>query len=377
MEKPTIPGYDLLEPIGRGGMATVWRARQWSLDRIVALKVMEVDAWEQPGDWQRFRAEAEIAAKWNHPGLCQIYDAGETDGITFYAMEYVAGVSLGVRLTNEGPMSEAQALTVADHVARILGAVWTKYQAIHCDIKPDNILLESGGEVRITDFGLARVSGHATMNPDANYIVGTPNYLSPEQAWGDDHLDCRTDIYALGMTLYHAVTGIIPFGDFTDEDALEKQMAGYVADPSVWVPDLSPAFCFLLEKCLMKDREARYRDWTELRKDIEEVKAGRLPRGKLPEEGASTLQRTSEREQKTVRLMEAMKPKMAQPKAASRGPANRGPAARRPGQRPATITPKVAAPPPLRNSKLGPTFAKMLYLAALVGLSYWAAWKFV
>jgi len=159
--------------------------------------------------------------------------------------------------------------------------------------------------------------------------------------------------------LYHAVTGLIPFADCTDEVALEKQMNGYLADPSILVPQLSPAFCFLLEKCLIKDRSQRYPDWSALQKDIEEVQAGRLPRGPLPEVGTTTLERTAGREQRTVKQIEAMKPQKVRPK-------NTMPPTPR-------ASPKAPPPIPLRNSRLGPTLLKTLYWALMVGISYGVA----
>lgn len=312
-----IPGYEILDKIAEGGMATIWKARQTSLDRLVALKVLNTRLFKEPDDIERFRREAQAAAQLRHPGLCQIYDAGEQDGAVYYIMEYVAGFSIGDLLMRKGDLPEKQALMIANGVANVLGAIWEKNRIIHCDIKPDNLLIDQDGTIRVTDLGLARVIGSMAHQIDNNYIVGTPNYASPEQARGQEDLDCRTDIYGLGATLYHMLTGLMPFADSAGEVAMERQVTDYVADPLLINPEISVAATWLLEKLMIKDRTLRYPDWQAVIHDLDEVRAGRFPLGDPPSPGQSTVSRTEEREQAMQREIDAMRPRQSPKPAAA------------------------------------------------------------
>lgn len=310
MDKPVIPGYEVVEQIAEGGMATVWKARQISLDRLVALKILTSTGPQNEDDIERFRAEAQAAAKVRHRALCEIYDAGEENGLVYYAMEYVAGFSVGRLLERKGDLPEKQALLIAAGVANVLGDIWTKHHVIHCDIKPDNILIDQDGVIRVTDLGLARIIGRMTQRNDGD-IVGTPNYMSPEQARGGDDLDCRTDIYGLGATLYHMLTGLMPFADTAGTEAVDRQRTDYIADPQSINPAISNEVACLVEKMMVKDRNARYAAWEEVVRDLEEVRAGRLPRGEVLPAGQSTVARTEERAAATEKQFKEMKPKMA------------------------------------------------------------------
>lgn len=313
MSKPAISGYEILSKVADGGMATVWKAKQTSLDRLVALKVLNKGLIRSEADIERFHTEAQSAAKLRHPGLCQIYDAGNEDGTVYYVMEYVAGFSVGELLARKGDLPEKQALMIAYGVASVLGAIWEKNKVIHCDIKPDNILIDQDGMIRVTDLGVARIIGNMAQNVDSEYIVGTPNYVSPEQARGLEDLDCRTDMYGLGATLYHMLTGLMPFADSEGEEAMDRQIRDYLADPQKITPSISLSAAWLVEKLMIKDRNDRYADWNEALRDIEEVRAGRLPRGELTPLGQSTVSRSEEREAATLRERQSMKPKTTLP----------------------------------------------------------------
>lgn len=386
MQEPTIHGYEILSRIADGGMATVWKAKQTSLDRLVALKVLNKGLIKSEADVERFRREARAAANLRHPGLCQIYDAGETDGTVYYVMEYVAGFSLGELLTRKGDLPEKQALMIAYGIASVLGAIWTKNKVVHCDIKPDNILIDQDGTIRITDLGVARIIGTMAQNMDSDYIVGTPNYASPEQARGLEDLDCRTDMYGLGATLYHMLTGLMPFADSDGEKAMERQISDYLADPQKVNSVISNQAACLVEKLMIKDRNARYPDWNAAIRDIEEVREGRLPRGELIPQGQSTVSRSEEREEATLREVQAMKPKAAKPvftradssaaagKKVKKKPRGKG-QVRYQVKRPLNTTYTASTAP--GKSNWGETLQKTFYLVLLVAGTYGATFYYL
>ena len=286
-----LAGYELLGKLGEGGMAVVWKARQISLDRIVAIKTL-APQWLQDADaLVRFRQEAQAAARLKHSGIVQVFDAGETKDVVYYIMEYIQGYTLADRIQRKGPLDEATALQVALGVALALDYAWETARMIHCDIKPDNLMIDRDGSVKVADLGLARALGQKLGATDQDFIVGTPNYISPEQARGEQDLDVRTDIYALGATLYHLVTGRLPFGDTPGTAPLERQQKDFLLDPLDLNPQLSSPLATLIEKMMIKDRRYRPASWTEVIDDIQEVEDGFLPAGELPAQGISTVMR--------------------------------------------------------------------------------------
>ncbi|TAN39185.1 MAG: serine/threonine protein kinase [Verrucomicrobia bacterium] len=295
MDKPPfeLPGYELLETLGEGGMAVVWKARQRSLDRLVAIKIL-MPQWRQDADaMARFRKEALAAARLKHSGIIQVFDAGETVDAVYFVMEYVAGYTIGERIRKHGPLDEETALDITLGVAAALSYAWQSAQMIHCDIKPDNIMIDHDGTVKIADLGLARALGPTGTTGADEYIVGTPNYLSPEQARGEADLDCGTDVYALGATLYHMVTGRLPFGDTPGTMPLERQQTDFLLDPLDLSPNLSPVLGALIERMMVKDRQLRPATWRQVIGDVQEVREGYLPAGDLPPAGASTVLRSA------------------------------------------------------------------------------------
>jgi serine/threonine-protein kinase len=286
-----FPNFEVLDLLGRGGMASVWKARQISLDRYVAIKVLSSAFTTDPEDIRRFHEEACTAAQLKHPGIVQIYDANFSDGLYYFVMELVDGYTFGDLLRRKGRISEEDALTVAENVAVALDYAWTQYNMVHCDIKPDNIMVDADGTVKVTDLGLSRsVSLVSHEKQDASdEILGTPAYISPEQVYGSDKLDCRSDIYELGATLYHMVTGRMLFQGKTDDEMLrchvEKEQG---ADPRTFAPQLSQAFVLLLEKMLAKSPGNRPRDWMQMLTDLNRVREKRLPLvAFIPPQGSS------------------------------------------------------------------------------------------
>ena len=305
-----INGFDILEKLGEGGMASVWKARQVSLDRTVAIKVLSDRLALAPEDIRRFQEEAQAAAKLKHPGIVQVHDASAEDGLYYFIMEYVAGYTVGDWVRRKGVLSEQDALLVAECVADALSYAWDRAGIIHCDIKPDNLIIDEDGTVKVADLGLARTI--RAMGTDAKApaeIMGTPAYISPEQAQGDPHLDFRADIYSLGAMLYHLVTGKMMFEGCSEDEILDKQISDTVPDPLEVNPSLSKAVCWLIERMTAKKPAQREDSWDAVRQDILGVRRGLLPTGKVLPDGASTVRRSDRRNltdyQRVVRLQKA------------------------------------------------------------------------
>lgn len=215
-----LPGYEILNKLGAGGMATVWRARQVSLDRDVAIKVLSAVV-KGEDDIRRFEEEARSAAKLKHQGIVQVYDANVSGDSSYIVMEYISGYTVGEWVRKKGRLSEDDALSVAECVADALRYAWEREGLIHCDIKPDNVMVDGDGTVKVADLGLARTMRAIGKAEVADEILGTPAYISPEQAMGLVDLDCRADIYSLGAMLYHLLTGRFMFQGLSDDEALE------------------------------------------------------------------------------------------------------------------------------------------------------------
>jgi len=292
----SISGLEILELLGEGGMAKVYKARQTRLDRIVAVKVLKFGiAAGDEEERERFKSEARAAATINHPNIVQIIDAGEVETIPYYVMEYVPGYSVADLLDIKRIIPGEDALSIASELASALEYCWDQHQMIHCDIKPDNIMLHTEGTVKLADLGLARVLGRAQVEIESDMTMGTPHYMSPEQALADDELDCRSDMYSLGAMLYHMLTGVIPFHSLDMEVVLQKQIEGFLPDPYEVNPELSGAAIYLIEKLMAKHPSDRQQSWGEVAADIELVIAGHMINKPIRGESISTVSRHPER----------------------------------------------------------------------------------
>ena len=275
-----LPNFEVLGLLGRGGMASVWKARQISLDRYVAVKILSSSFSTDPEDIRRFRQEARTAAQLKHPGIVQIYDANFSNGVYYFVMELVDGYTMGELLRRKGRVTEEDALIVAESVALALDYAWSHYQMVHCDIKPDNIMVDADGALKVTDLGLCRsvTLAKGENKGDADEILGTPAYMSPEQVYGSENLDCRSDIYELGATLYHMVSGRMLFQGKTDDEMIHCHVDhSQGQDVRDFVPHVSQAFVSLLEKMLAKDPNHRHRDWKLVLADLNRVCQGHPP----------------------------------------------------------------------------------------------------
>ena len=251
----TIGKYRVIRHLGTGAFSWVYEAVDQDLEIPVALKILRPEFAGQAVAEGRFRREAATAAKLRHPHIVTVRDVGLVDGAAFVAMDLYP-LTLGRRLTLVGRLPEADVVRLGIGIAAAL-AVAHASQIVHRDIKPDNILLDANGEAVVADFGLARALAASTSPADTNAVQGTPHYFSPEQARGHD-IDGRSDLYALGVTLYRAATGFLPFeGD--DWYAIARQhVETPPPPPRSRVPDLSPEFEALLLRLLAKDPAHRY-----------------------------------------------------------------------------------------------------------------------
>src|SRR3954468_1942129 len=201
--------YELLEEIGRGGQGVVFRARQKSLNRVVALKVISLGQWASKAHLKRFRLEAEAAARLEHPGIVPIHEVGERDGSCYFSMKFVEGGQLD-EIVRRTPMSIRQAVELMAKVARTVHYAH-EHGILHRDIKPGNILLDGKGEPNLTDFGLARLGETERTMTRTLEVIGTPSYMAPEQAMGNNAaVSNATDVYGIGAVLYQLLTGQPP-----------------------------------------------------------------------------------------------------------------------------------------------------------------------
>src|SRR5690606_25832982 len=263
--------YTIEGEIGRGGMGVVYRARDERRQRRVAIKVLPPARACQQDIRERFTREAQTAAKLSHPHIVPIHDVGEGEGLVYFVMGYVDGESVGARLKRRGPLPVEEARRIMKETADALSAAHA-VSVIHRDIKPDNILLEgTRGRVMVTDFGIAKAlssTSGATLT-GAGVAIGTPQFMSPEQAAGEREIDGRSDLYSLGIVTYQMLTGELPFTAPTVAGILMKQITEPAPDlrhRRVEVPeDLSLA----VARCLEKDPENRWPTADALRRALE------------------------------------------------------------------------------------------------------------
>lgn len=207
----TVGGFRIERLLGKGGMGEVYLARQLSMDRDVALKILPPSMTQDEEDVQRFIQEVRLAARLNHPHIVMAHEAGKDNGVYYLAMGYVKGDTLAELLAGGGVLEERDALAITQRMAGALAHAWDKFRILHRDIKPANIILDEDGDPKLMDMGLSKSLNEDTGMTMAGSVMGTPNYMSPEQAHGEGELDCRSDMYSLGATLYHMLSGTMPF----------------------------------------------------------------------------------------------------------------------------------------------------------------------
>lgn len=265
--------FEIIAKLGHGGMGAVFKARQTVLRRLVAIKTLQPSLASDAEFVSRFHNEAVAAAGLNHPNLVQVYAAGQTDGIHWFAMEFVDGESVDSRLKRLGKLEPAEALAICMHVCTALEYAWRKAQLIHRDIKPDNIFLSNDGEVKLGDLGLAKSSDQQQGLTMTGASMGTPLYISPEQAEGRRDMDLRTDIYSLGATLYHLLAGAPPYTAESAISVMMKHVGAPVPDIRVLDPSLPSALSAVLVRMMQKAPGDRYGSYEELGVDLQKAYA--------------------------------------------------------------------------------------------------------
>jgi serine/threonine-protein kinase len=278
-----IPGYEILSRLGRGAMATVYKARQLSLDRIVAIKVLP-PKWSDNAEFvERFYKEGRAAARLSHNNIVQAIDVGSTaDDKHYFVMEYIEGKTL-YDIMQPPPVgdgvnfSEADALSITAQIADALAHAHRR-GLIHRDVKPKNIILTPQGVAKLTDLGLARASDDKeAAESEAGKAYGTPYYISPEQIRGDVDIDFRADIYSLGATLYHLVTGRPPFDGETPSAVMHKHLKQPLTPPDHLNTALSAGVGEIIEVAMAKNRDERYQSMEEMLEDLRLVADNKPP----------------------------------------------------------------------------------------------------
>src|SRR5262249_12054066 len=260
--------YELLQVIGRGGQGVVYRARQKSLNRTVALKVVGLGQWATDAHLTRFRREAEAAASLDHPGIVPIYEVGERDGSCYFSMKLVQGGQLDEAVKNKSlPIRQAVELIVK--VARTVHFAHERH-ILHRDIKPGNILLDEKGEPHLTDFGLARLVENESTVTRTLEVLGTPSYMAPEQAVGNNEIvSAVTDVYGVGAVLYQLLTGHPPFAGGTTYETIRLLLDTEPRAPRLWNPKIDRDLSTICLKCLEKDPTRRYPSALALAEDLD------------------------------------------------------------------------------------------------------------
>jgi TolB-like protein/predicted Ser/Thr protein kinase len=260
--------YELLEEIGRGGQGVVYRARQKSLNRTVALKVIGLGHWATEAHLKRFRREAESAASLEHPCIVPIYEVGERDGSCYFSMKLVEGGQLDDVVRRE-PITIRRAVELIAKVARIVHYAH-EHHILHRDIKPGNILLDQKGEPHLTDFGLARLVETESTVTRTMEVLGTPSYMAPEQAVGNNAaITSTTDVYGLGAVLYQLLTGHPPFAGGTTYETIRLVLDTEPRQPRLWSPKVDRDVSTICLKCLEKDPKRRYSSALALAEDLD------------------------------------------------------------------------------------------------------------
>ncbi|MEM8885478.1 MAG: serine/threonine-protein kinase [Planctomycetota bacterium] len=261
-----IAGYKLESKLGAGSMGTVYKARQLSLDREVAIKILSPHLARKADYVERFLREARAVAKLNHPNVISGIDAGEENGVRYFVMEYASGMTVGALVERGGAMDESRVLRVALQIARALEHAHGA-GLVHRDVKPDNILLTKDHIAKLCDLGLAKDS------PEEGRALGTPAYISPEQAQGSADVDIRSDLYSFGCTLYHMLTGTQPF-EGNAKVVMVKHLTESAPALGEREPDVSAAMVAIVDRLMEKDPADRFQSPRDLLGALQELEKG-------------------------------------------------------------------------------------------------------
>lgn len=272
-----IPGYKILGKLGAGAMATVFKAKQLSLDRLVAIKVLPRKFSSNQQFIERFYAEGRAAAQLNHPNIVQAFDVGKAGDYHYFVMEFVDGRTVYDDIVKHKRYSEAEAIDIVIQTAEALQHAHER-GLIHRDVKPKNIMINREGVAKLADMGLARaMSDKEAAEAEAGKAFGTPYYISPEQIRGEKNIGPPADIYSLGATLYHMVTGNVPFDGKNPSAVMHKHLKADLVPPDHVNPKLSAGIAEVIEMMMAKDPRKRYQNCKDLLVDLRALRKGETP----------------------------------------------------------------------------------------------------
>jgi len=272
-----IPGYSIKKKLGAGAMASVYLGRQISLDRYVAIKVLPKRYSSSPQFIERFYQEGRAAARLNHPNIVQAYDVGKAGDYHYFVMEYVDGNTVFDVINERGKFSEKEAIDVVLQMAAALQHAH-EHGFVHRDVKPKNIMFTKNGVAKLADMGLAReLSDREAAEAEAGRAFGTPYYISPEQIRGEVNIGPQADIYSLGATFYHMVTGRVPFDGENPSSVMHKHLKAELVPPDHVNPDISAGVAQVIEMMMARSRKKRYHSCADVIADLREVREGRPP----------------------------------------------------------------------------------------------------
>lgn len=268
--------YRIIRMLGRGGMGSVYLARDLTLDREVAIKVVNTASGSREM-YDRFRREAKTAAKLSHPNIVPLHAFGDVEGMPYFVMGYVRGESLAARLAREGRVPEDDALRILSELAQALDHAH-RLGVVHRDVKPDNVLLDDEtGRALLTDFGVAKATGTGETVTQLGGVLGTPHYMSPEQASGSAAIDGRSDLYSLGVVGYAMLAGRLPFDGASSADVLTRHLTQEPPSLRSFAPEVADSTVRAIERCLAKDPGARWPDGRSLHREIGGAEESRQP----------------------------------------------------------------------------------------------------
>jgi len=274
--------FKLLSLLGRGASGEVWLAFQKSMQRKVALKILNPNLAKNATFMRRFEEEAIISAKMNHPNIVTAYYVAKEKGLSYLAITYVDGETIEDKLDNGVIFEEKVALTIIKQIAGALGYAWDELHIVHRDIKPANIIVNAKGVPMLLDLGISKDTQNDMSLTLTGTVVGTPYYMSPEQAVGDKSIDFRSDIYALGTTLYHMLTGRVPYHATTSMAIIMKHLNESFTSPQILNAKISNQCNSLISIMMAKNKPDRHSSWNALIADIELVLNGKYPKTPVP-----------------------------------------------------------------------------------------------